>query len=184
MTAIWLVCYKELALPIHVAKKTRVAGGRKLGFGGPVEHSFGARADHKRNERVLAALQPRADLPPQTAESGRRGREGHAKVTARSKTHSTPLGRSPPRVVGSPYHERASPSREAVVLFSANTPGDPGIILWEVAVAALCFEALYRSFGAAFRAPRIHARRRARSEAGRPSRATATRTLSVLSTPL
>ena len=39
-----------------------------------------------------------------------------------------------------------------MVLFSANRPGEPGIILWEVAVAALCFEALYRSFGVAFRA--------------------------------
>ena len=38
-----------------------------------------------------------------------------------------------------------------MVLFHTNRPGDPGIILWEVAAAALCFEALYRSFGAAFR---------------------------------
>ena len=38
-----------------------------------------------------------------------------------------------------------------MVLFYSNKPGDPGIILWEVAAAALCFEALYRSFGAAFR---------------------------------
>ena len=39
-----------------------------------------------------------------------------------------------------------------MVLFYRNKPGDPGIILWEVAVAALCFEVLYRSLGAAFRA--------------------------------
>ena len=38
-----------------------------------------------------------------------------------------------------------------MVLFYANRPGEPGIILWEVAAAALCFEILYRSFGAAFR---------------------------------
>ena len=38
-----------------------------------------------------------------------------------------------------------------MVLFHANRPGEPGIILWEVVAAALCFEALYRSFGAAFR---------------------------------
>ena len=38
-----------------------------------------------------------------------------------------------------------------MVLFRANRPGDPGIIVWEVAAAALCFEILYRSFGAAFR---------------------------------
>ena len=38
-----------------------------------------------------------------------------------------------------------------MVLFYANRPGEPGIILWEVAAAALCFEALYRSFGVAFR---------------------------------
>jgi hypothetical protein len=38
-----------------------------------------------------------------------------------------------------------------MVLFYANKPGDPGIVLWEVALAALCFEVLYRSFGAAFR---------------------------------
>ena len=38
-----------------------------------------------------------------------------------------------------------------MVLFYVNRPGDPGIILWEVALVALCFEALYRSFGVAFR---------------------------------
>ena len=38
-----------------------------------------------------------------------------------------------------------------MVLFYGNRPGEPGIVLWEVAVAALCFEALYRSFGKAFR---------------------------------
>ena len=38
-----------------------------------------------------------------------------------------------------------------MVLFYANRPGEPGIILWEVAIAALCFEVLYRSFGVAFR---------------------------------
>ena len=38
-----------------------------------------------------------------------------------------------------------------MVLFYANSPGDPGIILWEVAAAALFFEVLYRSFGVAFR---------------------------------
>ena len=39
-----------------------------------------------------------------------------------------------------------------MVLFYANRPGDPGIVLWEVAIAALCFEVLYRSFGVLFRA--------------------------------
>ena len=38
-----------------------------------------------------------------------------------------------------------------MVLFYRNKPGEPGIILKEVAVAALCFEVLYRSLGAAFR---------------------------------
>jgi len=38
-----------------------------------------------------------------------------------------------------------------MVLFYVNRPGEPGIILWEVAVAALCFEVLYRSFGVLFR---------------------------------
>ena len=38
-----------------------------------------------------------------------------------------------------------------MVLFYANRPGDPGIVLWEVAAAALCFEVLYRSFGVLFR---------------------------------
>ena len=38
-----------------------------------------------------------------------------------------------------------------MVLFYVNRPGEPGIILWEVAAAALCFEVLYRSFGVLFR---------------------------------
>ena len=38
-----------------------------------------------------------------------------------------------------------------MVLFYRNKPGEPGIILWEVAAAALCFEVLYRSFGVLFR---------------------------------
>ena len=54
-------------------------------------------------------------------------------------------------MVGSPYRERATSESGAMVLFHANRPGEPGIVLWEVAATALAFEALYRSFGAAFR---------------------------------
>ena len=54
-------------------------------------------------------------------------------------------------MAGSPYRERAKSESGAMVLFYANRPGEPGIILWEVAAAALCFEVLYRSFGVLFR---------------------------------
>ena len=71
-----------------------------------------------------------------------------------------------------------------MVLFYANRPGEPGIILWEVAAAALCFEVFYRSFGVAFRVLRRGKASRWIRSAGQPSRATATRTPSASSTLL
>ena len=70
------------------------------------------------------------------------------------------------------------------MLFYVNRPGEPGIVLWEVAIAALCFEVLYRSFGVLFRVLAARQGVALDRSAGQISRATATRTPSASSTLL